>query len=168
MARQQQPRPAEERPPPGHIFRREERQLPFAFDASEAELQDVFHAQVESARIDEGEGEVGAQGQLDRQDDFQIIGRVQGIAMMRLVAGPEGHVAVPTQEGVDIAKEDIERVGLEDGFVTELVKAVDQEGVERAVQIHKRQRDQPVRPVDGDPGDATAAEKQRQKSQGLR
>ena len=136
MPDQHQPRPIEERPPLLDRFRRKEGAFPFAVDDAETHQQHRFHTQDESARIDEGEAEIGAQRQLDRQHHLEIIRRVQGIAMMRLMAGPERDVIEPAQKTKDIAEDNVERRRLENGFVTELVKAVDQKGVERAVQIN--------------------------------
>ena len=63
------------------------------------------HAQAEAARVDEGESEIGLERELHGQDDFGIIGRVQGVAVMRLMARPERDMAEPAEKAEDVDKE---------------------------------------------------------------
>ena len=150
------------------VFGREKRQLPIVFNDAETEFQRVSHAQKEAANIDESESEIRPQRELDRQHNFGVIGRVQSVAVMRLMAGPKGDMTEPTEETENMDEKLVEPLGLEDGLVTKLVVAVDGELLQRAIQINQRNHDQPVRPANGVPGEPARNREHRQECQGLR
>src|SRR5262249_26310009 len=127
---------------------REQDFFPAAFDAAEGQAHDDLEAVDKVPRVDNGELQEGLQGQLLRQHDFQVFGRVQGVLVVLLVAGPEDDGVAPAQEADDLQEEAVEGFGLEDGLVDELVEGVEQEGGEGAVQVEQHHDDVPG-PVGG-------------------
>ena len=97
-------------------------------------------AGVQAPRIYNGTFEKIHEAQLSRQDHFEIVGRVQGVLVVLGVTGPEMDVVVRAEKAEQAQEEVVEGLAFEDCGVTQFVEAVEQKGVERAVEKEDQQQ----------------------------
>ena len=134
VAAEQHPVPAEQAPPLLHLLRREQDRLPAGVRASQDPPEEDAADPVPGAPVvDEGAAQVALQGHVHGQHDLAVLGRVEGVLVVLRVAGPELHRVVPAEEAEHVQEEHVEPLGAEDGAVAQLVEAVDDEVVARAV-----------------------------------
>lgn len=110
---------------------------PVAVDDAEGEANLAAEVMVDALVVDEAVFEKADGREFDRQSHLEIVGWVQRVFMVFLVAGPERDRVVAGHEADEIEEERVQPFGAEDGAVAELVKAVEEEGVDRAVEVER-------------------------------
>ncbi len=135
---QQCPRPADR----GFSFGRalgKKGQFPLALEPATRHADGVLEDLPGGKEIDKTVEEKMPNENFHREDDFKIVRRVQGVAMMTRMTDVKGLEIVPAQKGEDPDEERIERLGFKDGAMAQLVNRVRKEGTNRPVEEEQSQ-----------------------------
>ena len=126
--------------------------LPVTFQPAETEPDAALQPAEEVPRVHHGVLEEGPEGELDRQHHFEVSRGVERVFVVLLVARPEHHGVVPTQEADHVKEERVQGLRFEDRFVAELVEPVEEKRPEGAMQEKNQQQHGKRKPSGGEEG----------------
>lgn len=133
MPYQQNPGPVGHFAAPGRFVVREERALPIVFELTEAQLDPAFVALKHPLGVDDGRGEEAFERDFDGQNHFHVIGLMQGVFVVLLVASPKVDVIEATDKTHKQQEKPIDGPGFEYRIMTKFVEGVEQKGVDGAM-----------------------------------
>ena len=134
MPHQQNPGPVDELTAPRWFVVGEERALPIVFELPEAQLDPAFVALKHPLGVDDSRGQEAFERDFDWQNHFHVIGLMQRVFVVLLVAGPKVDVIEATNKAYKQQEKPIDGAGFEHRIMTKLVEGVEQKGIDGAMQ----------------------------------